>query len=91
MRLGLTRIRLLTYVIAAFVFMAPGAFAYTYVGYAGRQAIAGGEAAIQTGLIALALLAAVAFIPRLIKRLRVPAEWLTAQELIGELAGDSRR
>jgi hypothetical protein len=87
--LGLTRIRLLAYVIAAFVFMAPGAFAYTYVGYAGRQAIAGGEAAIQTGLIALALLAAVAFIPRLIKRLRVPAEWLTAQELIGELAGDS--
>ena len=87
--LGLTRIRLLAYAIATFVFMAPGAFAYTYVGYAGRQAIAGGEAAIQTGLIALALLAAVAFIPRLIKRLRVPAEWLTAQELARDLAGDS--
>ena len=64
--LGLTRIRLLAYVIATFVFMAPGAFAYTYVGYAGRQAIAGGEAGIQTGLIALALLAVVAFIPRLV-------------------------
>ncbi|TVP87887.1 MAG: sulfurtransferase [Thioalkalivibrio sp.] len=86
--LGLTRIRLLAYVIATFVFMAPGAFAYTYVGYAGRQAIAGGEAAIQTGLIALALLAAVAFLPRLVKRLRVPAEWLTAQELARELAED---
>lgn len=86
--LGLTRIRMLAYVIATFVFMAPGAFAYTYVGYAGRQAIAGGEAAIQTGLIALALLAAVAFIPRLVKRLRVPAEWLTAQELARDLAGD---
>lgn len=66
--LGLTRIRLLAYIIATFVFMAPGAFAYTYVGHAGRQAIAGGEAAIQTGLIALALLAAVAFLPRLVKR-----------------------
>ena len=87
--LGLTRIRLLAYVLATFVFMSPGAFAYTYVGYAGRQAIAGGEAAIQTGLIALALLAAVAFIPRLIKRLRVPAQWLTVQELARELAGDS--
>lgn len=87
--LGLTRIRLLAYVIATFVFMAPGAFAYTYVGYAGRQAIAGGEAAIQTGLIALALLAAVAFVPRLVKRLRVPAQWLTAQDLARDLAGDS--
>jgi len=87
--LGLTRIRLLAYVIATFAFMAPGAFAYTYVGYAGRQAIAGGEAAIQTGLIALALLAAVAFLPRLVKRLRVPAEWLTVQELARELADDS--
>jgi uncharacterized membrane protein YdjX (TVP38/TMEM64 family)/rhodanese-related sulfurtransferase len=87
--LGLTRIRLLAYALATFVFMAPGAFAYTYVGYAGRQAIAGGEAAIQTGLIALALLAAVAFIPRLVKRLRVPAEWLTAQELARELASNS--
>ena len=87
--LGLTRIRLLAYALATFVFMAPGAFAYTYVGYAGRQAIAGGEAAIQTGLIALALLAAVAFIPRLVKRLRVPAEWLTAQQLARELAGNS--
>jgi uncharacterized membrane protein YdjX (TVP38/TMEM64 family)/rhodanese-related sulfurtransferase len=87
--LGLTRIRLLAYVIATFVFMAPGAFAYTYVGFAGRQAIAGGEAAIQTGLIALALLAAVAFLPRLVKRLRVPAQWLTAPELARDLAGSS--
>jgi rhodanese-related sulfurtransferase len=88
--LGLTRIRLLAYALATFVFMAPGAFAYTYVGYAGRQAIAGGGAAIQTGLIALALLAAVAFLPRLVKRMRVPATWLTARELARELAGVSK-
>ncbi len=87
--LGLTRIRLWAYIGATFVFMAPGAFAYTYVGYAGRQAIAGGEAAIQTGLIALALLAAVAFLPRLVKRMRGSASWVTAHQLAAQLAGDN--
>ena len=68
--LGLTRIGLLAYVIGSFVFMFPGAVAYTYLGYAGREAVAGGEGLIQKGLLALALLALVAFLPRLIKRLR---------------------
>lgn len=86
--LGLTRIRLLAYVLATFICMAPGALAYTYVGYAGRQAIAGGEAAIQTGLIALGLLALVAFLPRLVKRLRGPSEWLTVSELAERLRGE---
>lgn len=86
--LGLTRIRLLAYIAATFVFMGPGAFAYTYVGYAGRQAIAGGEAAIQTGLIALALLGAVAFLPRLIKRMRGSASRVTVGDLATQLAGD---
>jgi rhodanese-related sulfurtransferase/sulfur relay (sulfurtransferase) complex TusBCD TusD component (DsrE family) len=57
--------------------MLPGALAFTYLGYAGREAAAGGEGLIQKGLIALALLGLVAFLPRLIKRLRgapVPAE-----------------
>lgn len=86
--LGLTRIRLLAFIAATFVFMAPGAFAYTYVGYAGRQAIAGGETAIQTGLIALALLAVVAFLPRLVKRMRGTTAWLSADALAVKLAGD---
>jgi uncharacterized membrane protein YdjX (TVP38/TMEM64 family)/rhodanese-related sulfurtransferase/sulfur relay (sulfurtransferase) complex TusBCD TusD component (DsrE family) len=68
--LGLTRIGLVAYIGASFVFMFPGALAYTYLGYAGREAIAGGEGLIQKGLLALALLALVAFLPRLIKRLR---------------------
>ena len=68
--LGLTRIGLVAYVTASFVFMFPGALAYTYLGYAGREAVAGGEGLIQKGLLALALLALVAFLPRLIKRLR---------------------
>jgi uncharacterized membrane protein YdjX (TVP38/TMEM64 family)/rhodanese-related sulfurtransferase len=68
--LGLTRLRLLTYVIATYLFMLPGAIAYTYLGYAGREAVAGGEGMIQKVLLALALLAVVAFLPRLIGNLR---------------------
>ena len=68
--LGLTRIRFLHYLLATYTCMLPGAIAYTYLGYAGREAVAGGEGMIQKGLLALALLAAVAFLPRLIGNLR---------------------
>ena len=68
--LGLTRMRLLPYIIATYIFMLPGAIAFTYLGYAGREAVAGGEGLIQKGLLALALLAVVAFLPRLIGTLR---------------------
>jgi uncharacterized membrane protein YdjX (TVP38/TMEM64 family)/rhodanese-related sulfurtransferase len=68
--LGLTRIRLSHYIIASYLCMLPGAIAYTYLGYAGREAVAGGEGAIQKGMLALALLATVSFLPRLIARLR---------------------
>jgi len=68
--LGLTRLQLLPYVIATYIFMLPGAIAYTYLGYAGREAVAGGEGMIRKGLLALALLAVVAFLPRLIGNLR---------------------
>ena len=68
--LGLTRIGLLAYIVGSYVFMFPGALAYTYLGYAGREAVAGGEGLIQKGLLALALLSVVAFLPRLVKRWR---------------------
>jgi uncharacterized membrane protein YdjX (TVP38/TMEM64 family)/rhodanese-related sulfurtransferase len=68
--LGLTRLRLSHYIIASFVFMLPGAIAFTYLGYAGREAVAGGEGMIQKGLMALALLAVVAFLPRLVASFR---------------------
>ena len=68
--LGLTRIRLSHYLIATYLFMLPGAIAYTYLGYAGREAVAGSEGLIQKALLALALLAVVAFLPRLIGRMR---------------------
>lgn len=68
--LGLTRIPLVQYALATFAFMLPGAVAYTYLGHAGREALEGSEHLIRTGLIALALLAAAAFLPRLVARLR---------------------
>lgn len=68
--LGLTRIKLSHYLIATYIFMLPGAIAYTYIGYVGREAIAGSEGLIQKGMLGLALLAAVAFLPRLIGKLR---------------------
>lgn len=68
--LGLTRIRFRDYVIASYICMLPGAIAYTYLGYVGREAAAGGEGLVQKGLLALALLAVVAFLPRIIGRLR---------------------
>ena len=68
--LGLTRIRLTRYVLTTYIAMLPGAFAYTYLGYAGREAAAGSSGLIQKGLLALALLAAVALLPRLIQRIR---------------------
>ena len=55
--LGLTRIPLHQYVLATLVCMAPGAVAYTWLGYAGRGALAGEPNAIRYGLLALGLLA----------------------------------
>ncbi len=68
--LGLTRIPLGHYVLASLVCMLPGAFAYTWLGYAGGEAAAGGQGIIQKVLIGVALLAALGFLPRLLTRLR---------------------
>ena len=80
--LGLTRIRLFHYVVTSYICMLPGAIAYTYLGYAGRNAVTGGEGTIQKALLGLGLLAFVAFLPRLIKRLRKkPSHMLSVAEL----------
>ncbi len=68
--LGLTRIDLVHYVAATFICMAPGSLAYVWIGYAGAEAIAGGERAVQAVLIAIGLLAVAVFLPRLIRRIR---------------------
>ena len=68
--LGLTKIKFGHYVIATYIFMLPGAFAYTYLGYIGKEAVTGGEGLVQKFMLALALLALVAFLPRLIASVR---------------------
>jgi uncharacterized membrane protein YdjX (TVP38/TMEM64 family)/rhodanese-related sulfurtransferase len=71
--LGLTRIPLPAYVLASAIFMLPGAVAYTWLGYAGREALAGGEGMVRNILVGLALVSALIFLPRLVRRLKAPA------------------
>lgn len=68
--LGLTRIKFRDYLLATVVCMAPGTIAFTWLGHAGKSAAAGSEEALRHGLIALGLVVAVAFLPRLVRRLR---------------------
>jgi uncharacterized membrane protein YdjX (TVP38/TMEM64 family) len=68
--LGLTRIPLLHYVLASLVCMLPGTLAFTWLAYAGREALGGHDAAVRYGLIGIAVLAAIAFLPRLFRRFR---------------------
>jgi rhodanese-related sulfurtransferase len=69
--------------------MVPGTLAYTWLGYAGREAIAGNNAAIRYGLVGLGLLAAVTFVPRLLRRSRSEetVRWIEVGELAPRLAG----
>lgn len=82
--LGLTRVSLSHYIVASYISMFPGALAYTYLGYAGREAVAGGEGMIQKAMLALGLLALVAFLPRFLGRLRRKA-MLDPAELLEQL------
>ncbi len=68
--LGLTRIPLGAYVLTTALAMIPGATAYTYLGYLGREAAQGAQDLAGKALLALGLLTLVAFLPRLIARLR---------------------
>lgn len=88
--LGLTRIRLGEYVMTSFITMAPGTIAYTWLGHAGRQAAAGGEAWIRSLLIALAMLALVCLLPRILRTLRQPSpKRLDVHELHEQLVRNS--
>ncbi len=78
--LGLTRIRLSHFIVTSYICMLPGSIAFTYLGYAGREAAAGSEGSIQKGLLALGLLALIVFLPRLVRRMR-RAPMLGVEEL----------
>jgi uncharacterized membrane protein YdjX (TVP38/TMEM64 family) len=68
--LGLTRIPFHHYVLATIVFMAPSTVVYTYIGVAGREAIAGDTNNLRYALLALGLLAVMLMLPRFYKRWR---------------------
>ncbi len=70
--LGLTRIPLGQYLLASLVCMIPGTVAYTWLGHAGRGALIGEAREVRYGLLALGLLAAIALLPRIVRRLRQP-------------------
>jgi rhodanese-related sulfurtransferase/membrane protein DedA with SNARE-associated domain len=81
--LGLTRISLPHYFLASLIAMAPGTLAFTWLGHAGRRALDGDTSAIRYGLLALGLLAAIAFVPRLVGRLRRSSgpRWIEVADL----------
>ncbi|MCB1734697.1 MAG: TVP38/TMEM64 family protein [Gammaproteobacteria bacterium] len=62
---GLTRIPFGQYLAATLIAMLPGAFAYTWLGHAGGEALRGDKGAITQALLALAALAVVSYLPRL--------------------------
>ncbi len=68
--LGVTRIPFHHYVLATVLFMAPSTVVYTYIGHAGRKAIAGDTDNLYYALMAFGLLAAMLLLPRFYKRLR---------------------
>lgn len=78
--LGLTRLSVQTFAVTSFITMAPGALAYAYLGDAGREAVSGGPDLARKGLLALALLAAVALLPSLIRHWRRPGK-ISPQQL----------
>lgn len=84
--LGLTRISFTQYSIATYICMLPGAIAYTYLGYIGKEAATGGEGLIQKLMLAIALLTVIAFLPRVIGAFR-QGSMLDVNELRRRLDG----
>jgi uncharacterized membrane protein YdjX (TVP38/TMEM64 family)/rhodanese-related sulfurtransferase len=88
--LGLTRIPLGAYALASAVCMLPGALAYAWLGHAGRAALAGDANAIRNGMLALAVAAALMFLPRLVRQfkagLMITPEMLRALQVEGGIA-----
>jgi uncharacterized membrane protein YdjX (TVP38/TMEM64 family) len=77
--LGLTRVSVQTFAVTSFITMAPGAVAYAYLGDASREAVSGGPDLVRKGLFALALLAAVALLPTLVRCWRRPGKMAPQQ------------
>jgi uncharacterized membrane protein YdjX (TVP38/TMEM64 family) len=68
--LGVTGIGLRSYMLTTSIALIPNLAAYTWLGYATRQAMTGAENVIELFLIVLALFALLLFLPGFIRRLR---------------------
>ena len=68
--LGLTRIPFWHYMLATVVFALPSTIAYTWIGHAGREAVAGETDNLYYALIVLALVAVLLVAPRFYKQFR---------------------
>lgn len=68
--LGLTNVRLSHYTLATLICMIPVDLAYSYLGHAGYQALAGQTGALDTALLALGGLATLTFVPAFVRRYR---------------------
>jgi uncharacterized membrane protein YdjX (TVP38/TMEM64 family) len=69
---GLTRVKFSHYVVASFFCMIPGAAAYSLIGYAGREAVLGGDWPLLQISAALGLMFFLSMLPRLVLHLRKP-------------------
>lgn len=83
--LGLSAIPLMHYVMATFICMIPGSLAYTYMGYAGREAMGGADNMVLKIATAFGLLAGVAMLPILLRRWKAHF----AEEKIATSASDT--
>lgn len=68
--LGLTRIKVSHYAWASFVFMLPGALAYSYLGHIGREAAAGRADLMRTIFIAIGVISLMSLLAMFIKKFR---------------------
>jgi len=80
--LGATLGATLAFLLARYLAGAPAAVAFTWPGFAGREALGGEANAVRHGLLAFGLLAAIAILPWLIGRLGGGSlAWIEADEL----------
>ena len=68
--LGATRIRFRAFAIPTAICGLPGAFAFAWLGHVGREAASGAEGLVAEALVALGLIATLAFVPRVMMRWR---------------------
>lgn len=68
--LGATRLRFRAFAIPTAICGLPGAFAFAWLGHVGREAASGAEGLVAEALLALGLIAALAFVPRVMMRWR---------------------